>query len=217
MSNSDSFIQEVSEDLRRDKLFGLMRRYGWIAVVLVLMVVGGAAYFEWQKAQARASAEAFGDRVLAAIEAEPASARLNGLSGVSGTDVQNGVLQLLIASETLAQDDRAGTLAALAAVADNTALPSSYRQLATLKRVIVAGSDMAAADREAALGGLAQAGQPFRPLALEQLALLRASEGDLDGALALLNDLLSGPDVTQVLRRRAQQLVIALGGDLDAA
>lgn len=217
MSNSDSFIQEVSEDLRRDKLFGMMRRYGWIAVVLVLMVVGGAAYFEWQKAQTRASAEAFGDRVLAAIDSEPASERLNGLSGVSGNDVQNGVLQLLIASETLAQDDRAGALAALAAVADNAALPSSYRQLATLKRVIVAGADMTVADREAALGGLAQAGQPFRPLALEQLALLRASEGDVQGALALLNDLLTGPDVTQVLRRRAQQLVIALGGELDAA
>lgn len=217
MSNSDSFIEEVSEDLRRDKLFGLMRRYGWIAVVLVLLVVGGAAYFEWQKAQARADAEAFGDRVLAAVEADPAATRLAELRDITGTDVQEGVLRLLIASETLAQNDRAATLAALTAVAETSALPLSYRQLATLKRVIIAGNDMPAAEREAALSGLAQAGQPFRPLALEQLALLRAGEGDVNGALGFLNDLLTGPDVTQVLRRRAQQLVVALGGELDAA
>lgn len=217
MSNSDGFIDEVSEELRRDKLFGLMRRYGWIAVVLVLLVVGGAAYFEWQKAQSRTSAETFGDSVLTAIEADPADARLDGLRGVSGNDVQQGVLNLLIASEALALDDREATLAALTSVAENGALPSSYRQLATLKRVIVAGDDMPLAEREAALGGLAQAGQPFRPLALEQMALLRAGSGDTAGALALLKDLLSGPDVTQALRRRAQQLVVALGGDIDAA
>ncbi|SDW76746.1 hypothetical protein [Roseicitreum antarcticum] len=217
MSNSDGFIDEVSEELRRDKMFGLMRKYGWIAVVLVLMVVGGAAYYEWQKAQARASAEAFGDSVLSAIEADPSDARLEGLRDVNGNPVQQGVLNLLIASETLALEDRDATLAALEAVAQNEALPLSYRQLATLKRVIVAGDALPLAEREAALGGLAQAGQAFRPLALEQMALLRAGEGDTEGALALLNDLLSGPDVTQVLRRRAQQLVIALGGELDAA
>lgn len=44
MSDTDSFIEEVTEEVRRDRLFGLMRRYGWIAVLAVLLLVGGTAY-----------------------------------------------------------------------------------------------------------------------------------------------------------------------------
>ncbi len=36
MSNNDSFIDEVNEEVRRDKLYALFRKYGWIGVVAVL-------------------------------------------------------------------------------------------------------------------------------------------------------------------------------------
>ena len=42
MSDSDSFIDEVTEEVRRDRLFGYFRRYGWIAAVVIVVVVGGA-------------------------------------------------------------------------------------------------------------------------------------------------------------------------------
>ena len=67
MSNQDSFITEVSEEVRKDKLYALMRRYGWIAIALVVLVVGGASVFEWQKAKARAAAEATGDAGKVAV------------------------------------------------------------------------------------------------------------------------------------------------------
>ena len=39
MSETDSFLQEVSEELRRDKLYRNMRKYGWIGVLLVIIIV----------------------------------------------------------------------------------------------------------------------------------------------------------------------------------
>ncbi len=66
MSDTDSFIDEVTEEVRRDRLFALMRRYGWIAVLLVVLIVGAAAWNEYRKGQARASAEALGDALLSA-------------------------------------------------------------------------------------------------------------------------------------------------------
>ena len=42
-NQNDSFIDEVTEDLRRDRLFGVFRRYGWIAIALIVLVVAGAA------------------------------------------------------------------------------------------------------------------------------------------------------------------------------
>lgn len=58
MSNSDSFIDEVTEEVRREKTFGYIKRYGWIVGLAVVVVVGGAAWNEWNKAQAQAEAEA---------------------------------------------------------------------------------------------------------------------------------------------------------------
>ena len=33
MSNPDSFIDEVTEEVRRDRLFAVFRKYGWIGVL----------------------------------------------------------------------------------------------------------------------------------------------------------------------------------------
>ena len=68
MSNNESFIDEVNEEVQRDRLFQLMRKYGWIGVVLVILLVGGTAFNEYRKAQARAAAQSLGDAMLAAIE-----------------------------------------------------------------------------------------------------------------------------------------------------
>ena len=53
MSNTDSFIEEVTDEVRRDKLYAALRKYGWIGILAVAAIVGGAAYSEYNKAQAR--------------------------------------------------------------------------------------------------------------------------------------------------------------------
>ena len=82
VSDTDSFIDEVTEEVRRDRLFKAMRKYGWIAVLAVIAIVGGAAWNEWNKAQARAAAEEFGDQMLAALAVPDASDRADALSAV---------------------------------------------------------------------------------------------------------------------------------------
>ncbi len=49
LSDSDSFIEEVSEEVRRDRLFGLFRKYAWIPILLIIIIVGGAAFNEYRK------------------------------------------------------------------------------------------------------------------------------------------------------------------------
>ena len=68
MSNPDSFIEEVTEEVRRDRLFGLFRKYGWIGVLLVAGIVGGAAWNEWSKAREAARSQAFGDALIDALD-----------------------------------------------------------------------------------------------------------------------------------------------------
>lgn len=211
MSNPDSFIEEVTEEVRRDRLFGLFRRYGWIPLLVVLGVVGGTAWTEWQKAQARDSARAFGDGVLAALEAETPAARAAALAQVPAQGGQASVLRLLLATDPA--QDRAAALGALEALAADPSQPQTYRDLAALRRVILAGADLALADRRAVLDPLAAPGRPFRTLALEQLAYLAVEAGDTPAAIAQLRSLSQDQEAPAGLRRRAAQMIVALGGD----
>ncbi len=211
MSNSDSFFNEVTEDLRRERALNLLRRYGWIAVLLVLLVVGGTAWNEWRKAQARASAEAFGDAVLAALENNETADRIAALAEIDTTGAQAGLLRLLSAGALL-EEDRPAALEALQAAANDSALPEAYRQLATLQRIIAGGREIPLAEREQLLAGLSQPGQPMRPVALEQTALLQLEQGNRERAIEILTDLLSQSDVSDSLQRRVTQLITALGG-----
>lgn len=213
MSNPDSFIDEVNEELKRDRLFAFMRKWAWVAVLGVLLVVGGAAYNEWRKSQATARAEAFGDAVIGALDTEDPVARRDALAAVTAEGPAAGILHLLVAAADIAAEDRPAALAALETVENDNDLPLSYRQIAALKRVILGGAEIPAEARRATLQGLAAPGGAFRPLALEQLALLAMETGDREGAIAQAQALLQEPDVTAALRRRVMQLIVVLGGE----
>jgi hypothetical protein len=210
VSNNESFIDEVTEEVRRDKLFALFRKYGWIGILLVVGIVGGAAWTEWQKSQARANAEKFGDAVLTALTTGTPEDRIAALKGVEDNAEQAGLLQLMLASDP--EKDRAGTLAALDVVAADTTLSNSYRDLAVLRRVILAGAEQPIADRRAALEGIAAPGRPYRTLALEQLAYLLIEDKKPTEAIDALRALTQDQEASQGLRSRAEQVILALGG-----
>lgn len=215
MSNPDSFIDEVTEEVRRDRLFALFRKYGWIGVVLVLGIVGGAGWTEWQRAQSEAKAEAFGDAVLDALDLGAPEDRVAALGAIPTDGSQAAVLQLLLASDPVG--DRAGTLAALEALANDATQPPSYRDLAVLRRVVVAGADLPLADRRAALDPIAAPGRPYRTMALEQMAYLLVEENRTDEAIAALTALLTDQEAPGGVRSRAQEMIIALGGSVEPA
>lgn len=215
MSNPDSFIDEVTEEVRRDKLYALFRKYGWIGVVLVLAVVGGAGWTEWRKAQDAARAEAFGDAVLEALDLGAPAERSAALAGVQTDGEQTAILKLLLASDPV--EDRAGALAALEALANDATQPASYRDLAVLRRVVIAGADLPLADRRAALDPIAAPGRPYRTMALEQLAYLLVEEGKTEEAIAQFTALLSDQESPSGVRGRAEQMIVALGGEVAPA
>lgn len=217
MHDSDSFIEEVSEAVRRDRLFRYFRRYGWIAIAIVVLIVGGAAWREYSKAQERAAAEAQGNEILAALDAQDASARLDALSGIETGDGAQAVVEMLAAAEALAADEPSAAADALRAIEENGSLDPIYRQMATLKRVMVLSVDMSPEDRIAALEPLTAAGAPFRVLAEEQIALAELQSGDRDAALSRLRALVDDTEATGALRQRANRLILALGGEPDAA
>jgi hypothetical protein len=210
VSNPDSFIEEVTEEVRRDKLFAIFRKYGWIAIVIVLALVGGTAWTEWSKSRAEARAQAFGDALIDALDQGTPAERRDALAAIPTDGAQTALLKLIMASDP--DEDPAATLAALDAVAADATLPAVYRDLAALRRVLVGGTDVPLADRRTALQAIAAPGRPYRTLAEELLAYLLVEEGKTDEAIAAMTTLMQDQEASTALRGRLGQMITALGG-----
>ncbi|MBC6407364.1 MAG: hypothetical protein GDA40_04170 [Rhodobacteraceae bacterium] len=215
MSNRDSFIEEVKEELRRERAFTLLRKYGWIGVVAVLAIVGGTAFNEYRKAQALARAQTNGDALFAALQEQSPQARLAQLEAAQlqseGAEVVRG---FLLAAEQR-QTDPAEARAILDTLAQSApAVGGIYEQLAVLKAIALALPEQRAqeqASHRAVLEQMAQPGQPLALLAAEQLALLDIAAGDTEAALTRLAVIYNDAGASRGLRARAEQLVEALG------
>lgn len=209
MANTDSFIEEVNEELRRDRLFRLFRTWGWIPILLIIAIVAAAAWREYSLAQERAAAEAFGDALIAALDNDDAAQRQAALSAVTpATEESRVLLTMLLAVEQASAENEAEAAASLRTLAADTGLPERYRDLALLKAHMLAPQDFATAMAE--LDQLARPGRPYRPLAMEQQALLHVGNGDAEAAIALLRLLEEDSEATPGLQQRASQLIVAL-------
>ena len=214
MSDTDSFIDEVSEEIRREKLFKTFRKYGWIGVALVVIVVGGTGYREYSRAAEKTASETFGSSVLEALQENDPSARVAQLDTITAPNASAGAMIAMLQAAELASDkDGAGAAAKLEAAAVSGDLDQMYRDILNFKRLTVAESGIDAGERRMGFEQLATPGNPLRLLAEEQLALLDLAAGDSAAAVNRLSMILEDAELTQGLRQRAGQLMIALGQD----
>ena len=130
--------------------------------------------------------------------------------GIAADGSQVAIKALMLASDPV--QDKAASLAALDALIADAAQPQLYRDLATLRRVIAAGSDMPLAERRTALEGISAPGRAFRTLASEQLAYLMIEDGKPADAITALSALMQDQEAPAGLRARAGQMITALGG-----
>ncbi|MDO6731947.1 hypothetical protein Q4577_18095 [Marinovum sp. 2_MG-2023] len=218
MSETDSFIEEVSEEVRRDRLFLALRRYGWIGVLAVLLIVGGAAWREYSNAQDRAAAQSLGDSILAAMEIEDRTERISALNAVNPDSAGGAaLLGLLTAAEEGSNDQTDDAVATLSEITANGDVAQIYRDIAGFKLLMAQSDTLDAAERRSGFEALARAGSPIRLLAEEQLALIAVETGDTEGAIAKFQAILVDSEVTAGLRQRVSQVIVALGGEIDAA
>lgn len=209
MANTDSFIDEVNEELRRDRLFAMFKKWGWIPILLVLILVGAAAYREYALAQRETAARAFGDALLGALDASESAERQAALAAVSTeNETAQALLALLLAAEQATGSDREAAAAGLRALADQPGLAPRYRDLALLKAHLLDPQE--APEALQMLDQLALPGRPYRPLAMEQQALVHISQGDIEAGIALLRLLEEDSQATPGLQQRASQLIVAI-------
>ncbi|GAA0782706.1 tetratricopeptide repeat protein [Roseibium denhamense] len=212
---SDIF-REVDEDIRKEKYRRLWDKFGYYVIGLaVLIVIGTAGYrgwLYWQQTQAQQA----GDTFLEAIELSEAdnfqeAAQLYG-------SLENSIggypaLAALRAASDLAQTgETTEALAEFDAIARDTGLPESLRDVAVLRAgyLAVDTEDYAAvADRVERLTGDRD---PFRAAAREILALSAWKAGDAAEAQRWVSALQDDPETPADIRQRVALMAAVLRG-----
>ena len=214
MSDTDSFIDEVTEEVRRDRLFAMMRKYGWIGILAIVLIVGGAAWNEYTKSRDQAAAEALGDAITAALAADDAAGRAEALETVETEAAGGRAVVDFLRAAALAADDRAEqAVDLLDGISLDGDLPLIYRNIAAFKALTLKSESADPAELRTGFEALATPGSPLRLLAEEQLAVLDIREGNDQAAIDRLQAILDDAEVTTDLQQRASQVIVALGGE----
>ena len=203
MSETDSFIREVTEEVRKDRMFRLWKKYGAYAVAGVVAVVAVTAGLNWMKhraiQQARDTGGAFLNSDIASVEDQRVL-----IAGVEGPAAM--IARLRLAAATALAGD-------LPAVAGEPGLDPAYADLARLQAVRLGLAAMDPAVAIAELDPLVVAGAPYRVLALELRAVVRLNAGDVEGAHADFAAIIGDPEATRESSQRALALLVSSGGE----
>ena len=214
MSDTDSFLQEVSEELRRDRLYRNIRKYGWIAIVLVIVIVGAATYREYLKSQAKTEAELFGTSIIDALNEKNAADRISKLQKINApSENAKAVVVMLLSAESIGSEPATLEMSSLNDIIESLSIDAHYRDLLNFKILLGSAEFMNLDEKIKSFEALSKPGNPFRLLAEEQIALIELELGNTDNAIEKISQILLDSELTVGLRNRATQMMMALGKD----
>lgn len=215
-SLEDAFLREVDEEVRRDQLSGLWKRWGTLIITLVVALLAGLAGWLWWQDQQEKAAGASGEQLVQAIDKmgvgdnEAARPLLEELVK-GGKGGYPALARFMQAADQAAvgEDDKAA--ATLEALAGDAGIAQPLRDAALLKFVRLRFDALEPADVIARLKPLAVPGNPWFGIAAEMSALAHLKAGTPEQAKPLLIAMAKDEALPQSLRNRATQLALTLG------
>ncbi len=212
---ADEFIREVDEELQREKLAALAKRYGWIAIAaaaaLVLGTAGWVGWQRWQEHRRLTEAQRYAEleRSLGDRGVETARALLS-FAQEAGPGFAT-IARLQAAAAT------GGDALAVEALERIAADPSADRLLQDGAQLLLASRRIGHADPAELvrrLEPLATDGNPWRHLARQLQAAAHLEAGAREQAVLVLRRIADDPEAPAALRARVVELLDALGAPL---
>jgi len=216
--DSDTFLREVDEELRRDRLNSFMTRYGWYVVggiLLLLAAIGG--YIWWQNRQMAQAGEQ-SERLIQVIEQleqnnPRAAAPLIDELAASNRDGYRIAGLFARANAQAATNAVPAAIETLKGIAADEGAPQPYRDAAVIRQTLLELDSLPPAQIVERLRPYAAAGNPWHGTAGEMLgiALIRLNRNREAGRVfeALARD----RGVPESIRARAIQMASSLGVD----
>ncbi len=214
-STEDSFIREVDEELRRDRLTQVWTRYGrWLLAIIALGLAALAGWLIWNDQQMKASAaeselldEAL--RKASAGDAAGATAILGKIKASSNEGYRATAL-LTQAALLIQKQDLDGAAKIYAEVAKDGKIAQPWRDLALIRQTAVQYDRLAPDEVIARLSPLAVRGNPWFGSAGEMVATAYLKKQRIQPAAKLFADIAADTNVPETIRGRAGNMATSL-------
>jgi len=216
--DNETFYREVDEELRRDRMLGLWRRYGKLAIaaVILFLVLLGAGI--WWQSHRQETAGARGEQLLGAFDdvstgkKAAAGQKLDALVKDGSAGYRAAAL-FTKGDLAIEGNDLKGAAALFRQAAGDSGLPQPYRDLATIRLTAIEYDGLAPQAVIDRLKPLAVAGGPFFGSAGEMVALSYVKLNKPQEAARLFAALARDRKVPDSIRSRAGQMAASLGVD----
>jgi len=213
---NDNVFREIDEELRRDRLLALWRKYGRLAIGGALaVVVVVAAQVGWEE-YSRQQTLAVGVQYHTATELlgqgnEDTARAAFAMIGKEGGEGYASLARFHEAALVSAKGDTEGAIQIYREIAEDGDTPVTLRNLARIlgayRRIDREDPDTLVSELEP----LAAAESPWRHSALEITALVAIRSGERAKAREIYTGLAADPDAPEMLRQRAEEMSTALG------
>ncbi|HEX6660410.1 MAG TPA: tetratricopeptide repeat protein [Sphingomicrobium sp.] len=216
---SDTFVREVDENLRRDRLRDIAKNYsGWIIAAVVLFLGASGGYIYWQDYQRKQNekaveqlAQVFTDVSKGQLQTAPA--RLDTLSKdhSKGVRASAGFGRAALAIE---QNDPKLAITKFRAMAEDKSLPKPFRDLALIRQTALEFDRLKPDEIIARMQPLTKPGAPWFGSAGELTAMALIKQGKTAEAGRLFAAIARDEQAPEPLRGRAVQMASSLGVDV---
>ncbi len=180
--SDESLFREVDEEVRREEIENIWKKYGtWILALSlgVILAVGGFKGWQyWQKQQAESGGAAYFEAVKLARDGKQVEADKL-FAGLEKSHVSYGLLgKFKQAAALVKSGDAKGAVTAYDAIAGQTNVPSTLKQLAQIKAAYLAADSASLKDMQARVSSFETATSPWRNSARELLAIAAFRGGE---------------------------------------
>jgi hypothetical protein len=216
--DADTFVKEVDEELRKERLNQFVARYGWWILAAIVLVLGSIGGFIWWKDQQAKKAAEQGEALLEVIdglESGNRSAVAPKIAELAGSEADGYRVAALFARASMQTEagQRPAAIATLRSIADDESLAEPYRHAALIRQTALEFDQLQPQVVIRRLGPLARPGQPWFGSAGEMVGMahLRMRRPDLAGQM--FQRVGRDEGVAPSIRTRAIQMAGSLGYD----
>ena len=219
---NETFLREVDENLRRDRLRDFGKKYGalfGVAIALFLLASGGFIWLQQHKVQrseqqAEQLAEVF--KNIGSGTTGDAPKQLDAMSE-NGSKAVRATAMFTRAALAVQENDLKLATAKYREIAEDSSLPQPYRDAALLRQTSLEFDSLQPQQVIERLQPLAKPGTPWFGTAGEMTALALIKQGQSAQAAQLFAAIAKDKTVPDPIRSRAVQMASSLGVDVSAA
>lgn len=207
--SDESLFREVDEEVRKEQIAKIWERYGNVFVGLsigIVVAVAGLKGWQWlEHKQAEMAGSAYFAAATLQEDQETGKARAAFEALAKGSHTGYATLaRFRVADALAAQGKRKEAVKAYDALAADSSLDKSMRDVARVRAAYLLADSASANALAKRLSGLDAKGSAWRNMVNEIIALASYRAGDYGDADRRMNEVMASPDLTPAARQRAQ-------------